>query len=257
MNTVDATSPRSMNEPLKNSHVITDARLVIDQRVELTRKAYLSMREAAGKPLSAVRLSQLIGEGKLRVHQYPALNNLETVLLDASLREFQTGAFEFERPLHSYSGAELGLFLSQYLTEQAQTVSGLQYIRARAEADLEQTKQQVSTLQAMLETEQVRVVTLEQELARLTQQAIDAESSRLAEQATSAADLRASQASNNHLQAENQMLASRLDELRNMIISGNLALVAIEPVAAVAADPGQPVAALKKSHRSKTPPGES
>ena len=176
--------------------------IAIDKTKELTRKEYVDfLKKTKGESISEARISQLVSAGKLKVRDYPELNNLQLIVLDDDEQALAHARFTTSQALHTYSYKELGLMFGKLIHDlnndngNAQTLLGEKQTQLdRLVASLQQTEternqawqtveeltginQQLRAsqeqLQAALTGEQNRVGTLQTELTQLTETLVD------------------------------------------------------------------------------------
>ena len=88
--------------------------LSIDKTKELTRKEYVDfLQKTKGEGISEARISQLVSAGKLKVRDYPELNNIQLIVLDDDEQALAQARFTTSQALHTYSYKELGLMFGK------------------------------------------------------------------------------------------------------------------------------------------------
>ncbi len=176
--------------------------LSIDKTKELTRKEYVDfLQKTKGESISEARISQLVSAGRLKVRDYPELNNLQLIVLDDDEQALAQARFTTSQALHTYSYKELGLMfgklvhdlnndngnaqtlLSEKQTQLESLVTTLQQTETeRNEArqtieELTGKNQQLSAsnekLQADLTSEQARVEALQNDVVQLNETLTD------------------------------------------------------------------------------------
>lgn len=88
----------------------------IDKTKELTRKEYVDfLQKTKGESISEARISQLVSAGRLKVRDYPELNNLQLIVLADDEQALAQARFTTSQALHSYSYKELGLMFGKLI----------------------------------------------------------------------------------------------------------------------------------------------
>lgn len=88
----------------------------IDKTKQLTRKEYVDfLQKTKGESISEARISQLVSAGRLKVRDYPELNNLQLIVLDDDEQALAQARFTTTQALHSYSYKELGLMFGKLI----------------------------------------------------------------------------------------------------------------------------------------------
>ncbi len=88
----------------------------IDKTKELTCKEYVDfLPKTKGESISEARISQLVSAGRLKVRDYPELNNLQLIVLDDDEQALAQARFTTTQALHSYSYKELGLMFGKLI----------------------------------------------------------------------------------------------------------------------------------------------
>ncbi|RYC66672.1 hypothetical protein [Spirosoma sordidisoli] len=176
--------------------------LTIDKSKELTRKEYVDfLQKTKGETISESRISQLVSAGKLKVRDYPELNNLQLIVLDDDEQALAQARFSTSQAIHTYSYKELGLMvgklvhdltnengnaqtlLNEKQTQLDQLVSTLQHTEADRD-EAKQTVQKMASYQQHLEAENESlqttltqrsetITTLEAELKNLNESLTD------------------------------------------------------------------------------------
>ena len=86
----------------------------IDKTKELTRKEYVDfLQKTKGESISEARISQLVSAGKLKVRDYPELNNLQLIVLDDDEQALAQARFTTSQALHTYSYKRTGTYVRQ------------------------------------------------------------------------------------------------------------------------------------------------
>ncbi len=174
----------------------------IDKTKELTRKEYVDfLQKTKGESISEARISQLVSAGRLKVRDYPELNNLQLIVLADDEQALAQARFTTSQALHSYSYKELGLMFGKLIHDltndngNAQTLIGEKQVQldnlvsalqqVETERNLaQQTVQELSntvtqltadneTLRTDLTNRQNQVDTLQAEAIQLTEALTD------------------------------------------------------------------------------------
>jgi chromosome segregation ATPase len=88
----------------------------IDKAKELTRKEYIDfIRNTKGEPITEGRVSQLVSAGKLKVRDYPELNNLQLIVLNDDEQALAQVRFTTSQAIHTYSYKDLGLMVGKLI----------------------------------------------------------------------------------------------------------------------------------------------
>ncbi len=88
----------------------------IDKAKELTRKEYVDfIRNTKGETITEGRISQLVSAGKLKVRDYPELNNLQLIVLNDDEQALAQARFTTSQAIHTYSYKDLGLMVGKLI----------------------------------------------------------------------------------------------------------------------------------------------
>ena len=121
----------------------------IDKTKELTRKEYVDfLQKTKGENISEARISQLVSAGRLKVRDYPELNNLQLIVLDDDEQALAQARFTTTQALHTYSYKELGLMFGKLIHDLNNDNGNAQTLLGEKQAQLEAviaTLQQVET----------------------------------------------------------------------------------------------------------------
>ncbi|GAB4039256.1 hypothetical protein [Spirosoma gilvum] len=205
----------------KNVTILTDQHLVIDLTKAVTRKEYLRIKDKQGKPCSAARLSQLIAKGHLTLRRYPDLNNLELIVLPESLQQDQENEFKLKQPVHTYSGKELANFFITFLVENQQKFQACEDRLQACETIVIELSTQNEHLQTQLQVKEEFIQQLVHNY-QLVEQAQQTDKQREYEMDL---ERRKWEEERTGLELTIQLLESRLDELRAMLLAFSPALV--------------------------------
>lgn len=174
--------------------------ITIDKTKELTRKEYIDfLQKTKGETFSEARISQLVSTGKLRVRDYPELNNLQLIVLDDDEQALAQARFSTTQALHTFSYKDLGLMFGKLIHDLTNENGNARTLLSEKQAQVEQL------------TDALRGMEAERDAARQSVQQLKEENAELA------ADHQALQAELDHaqsgaeaLQAENYQLAQQL-----------------------------------------------
>lgn len=173
--------------------------ITIDTTKELTRKEYVDfLRKTKNETITEGRISQMVTAGKLKVRDYPELNNLQLIVLDDDEQALAQARYTTTQALHTYSYKDLGLMFGKLihdlttengnartlLAEQQARVDELVEALGRAEAERDEARRAVQdltaqnaelttdhqTLQAELDGAQSEIEASQAENYRLTQE---------------------------------------------------------------------------------------
>lgn len=90
--------------------------ITINKTKELTRKEYVDfLHKTKGETISEARISQLVSAGRLKVRDYPELNNLQLIVLDDDEQALAQSRFTTTQAIHTYSYKELGLMVGKLI----------------------------------------------------------------------------------------------------------------------------------------------
>ena len=121
----------------------------IDKTKELTRKEYVDfLQKTKGESISEARISQLVSAGRLKVRDYPELNNLQLIVLADDEQALAQARFTTSQALHSYSYKELGLMFGKLIHDLTNDNGNAQTLLSEKQVQLDSliaTLQQVET----------------------------------------------------------------------------------------------------------------
>ncbi|MBO0931877.1 hypothetical protein [Fibrella aquatilis] len=159
--------------------------LTIDKSKELTRKEYVDfLQKTKGETISESRISQLVSAGKLKVRDYPELNNLQLIVLDDDEQALAQARFSTSQAIHTYSYKELGLMVgklvhdltnengnAQTLLNEKQTqLDQLVNMLQRTEADRDEARQTVEKMANYQQQIEAEIESRQTDLAQRTEQ---------------------------------------------------------------------------------------
>lgn len=174
--------------------------ITIDRTKELTRKEYVDfLQKTKGETITEGRISQMVSAGKLKVRDYPELNNLQLIVLDDDEQALAQARFTTTQALHTYSYKELGLMFSKL-------VHDLTNENGNARTLLSEKQAQVEAL-----TETLRGAEAERDEARRAVQQLTDQNTELAtDNQALQSELNHAQSGTEALQLENFQLAQQL-----------------------------------------------
>lgn len=138
--------------------------ITIDTTKELTRKEYVDfLKKTKNETITEGRISQMVTAGKLKVRDYPELNNLQLIVLDDDEQALAQARYTTTQALHTYSYKDLGLMFGKLihdltnengnartlLAEQQARVEELVGALGRAEAERDEARRSVEDLTAL------------------------------------------------------------------------------------------------------------
>jgi regulator of replication initiation timing len=186
--------------------------ITIDKSKELTRKEYVDfLHKTKGETLSEARISQMVSAGKLKVRDYPELNNLQLVVLDDDEQALARARFSTSQALHTYSYKDLGLMFGKLIHDLTNENGNARTLLSEKQAQMEALTDALHRAEAEREEARKSVQRLTQENAELAadNQALQAE----LDDALSGTEA---------LQAENYQLAQQLaDSQRKLDIEAS------------------------------------
>lgn len=123
--------------------------ITIDKAKELTRKEYIDfIRNTKGETLSEGRVSQLVSAGKLKVRDYPELNNLQLIVLNDDEQALAQARFTTSQAIHTYSYKELGMMVGKLIHDLTIENGNAQTLLNEKQTQFEQLISQLGQVEA-------------------------------------------------------------------------------------------------------------
>ncbi|GAA4418810.1 hypothetical protein GCM10023187_52580 [Nibrella viscosa] len=121
----------------------------IDTTKELTRKEYIDfVQKTKGESISESRISQLVSANKLKVREYPELNNLQLIVLDDDEQALAQGRFTTTQAIHTYSYKELGLMFGKLIQDLNNEVGNAKTLQTEKQEQIDRLAAQLLEVEA-------------------------------------------------------------------------------------------------------------
>lgn len=150
----------------------------IDKTKELTRKEYIDfLKKTKGETLTEARISQMVSTGKLRVRDYPELNNLQLIVLDDDEQALTQARFTTTQALHTFSYKDLGLMFGKLIHDLTNENGNARTLLSEKQAEVEVLTEALREAKAQRDEARQSVQRLKERNAELTadSQALQAE----------------------------------------------------------------------------------
>lgn len=183
--------------------------IAIDKAKELTRKEYIDfLQKTKGETLSESRISQLVSAGKLKVRDYPELNNLQLIVLDDDEQALAQARFTTSQALHTYSYKELGLMVSKLIHDLTNESGNAKTLLGEKQTQLDQLVAALGQVEAERNEAKEAASTLRGQVDELTQ-TLESRQTTLTEREGQLAELQAELVRlNQHLKETEQKLTA-------------------------------------------------
>ncbi|GAA4462986.1 hypothetical protein GCM10023189_40410 [Nibrella saemangeumensis] len=123
--------------------------ITIDTTKELTRKEYIDfVQKTKGESISESRISQLVTANKLKVRDYPELNNLQLIVLDDDEQALAQGRFTTTQAIHTYSYKELGLMFGKLIQDLNNEVGNAKTLQTEKQEQIDHLASQLLEVEA-------------------------------------------------------------------------------------------------------------